>query len=60
MQTLTNEQTLELARLKAYFPYRIVFCVIDKDTGKFESYAKTTMHTANKAARNGHIVMVMQ
>jgi hypothetical protein len=56
---LTPQQTAELQRLKAYFPFRVVFGVIRKD-GTFESYAKTTMHTANKLAREGHTVMVIQ
>jgi hypothetical protein len=57
---LNNEQTQELRRLKQYFPYRIVFGVIDKETGKFVAYTKTTKHTANKLAREGHQVFVLQ
>lgn len=53
---ITQEQKRELARLKAYFPYRIVFGVLDKDTGAFEAWAKPTMHAANRLARQGHQV----
>lgn len=55
---LTPAQTAELSRLKDYFPYRIVFAVIDKDTGAFEAWCKPTMHTANRLARLGHQVAV--
>lgn len=55
---MNDKQHAELARLKAYFPYRIVFGVIDKNTGEFFSYCKTTMHAANKLAREGHTVWV--
>lgn len=57
---LTPEQIAELARLKDYFPYRIVFAVIYKDTGVFEAWCKTTMHTANRLAREGHQVGIFQ
>jgi hypothetical protein len=55
---LTANQTQELANLKNWFPYRIVFGVIDKATGEFSAYAKTTMHTANNLARKGHLVAI--
>lgn len=57
---LTDQQSQELKRLKQHFPYRIVFGVIDKDTGAFEAYAKTTMHTANSLTRKGHAVFLLQ
>jgi len=57
---LNNKQERELRRLKQYFPYRIVFGVLDKVTGKFEAYATTTKHTANRLAREGHQVFVLQ
>ena len=56
---MTNEQLAELKRLKEYYPYRIVFGVLRK-TGEFEAWAKTTMHSANKLAREGHIVWVFK
>lgn len=57
---LNNEQAQELRRLKQYFPYRIVFGVLNKDTGEFAAYAKLTKHTANKLAREGHQVFLLQ
>ena len=58
--TLTTKQQNELARLKAYFPFRVVFGVLDKDTGEFSAYAKTTMHTANRMVRLGHTVLLLK
>lgn len=55
---MNEQQVAELKRLKTYFPYRIVFGVIDKDTGAFEAWAKSTMHTPNRLAREGHQVFV--
>ena len=55
---LTPAQVSELSRLKAYFPFRIVFGVVNKDTGEFEAWAKQTMHTANRLSREGHRVFV--
>lgn len=57
---MNEQQTKELQNLKAWFPFRIVFGVIDKNTGEFSAWAKTTMHAANKLAREGHTVMVVQ
>jgi hypothetical protein len=54
----TESQIKELANLKGYMPFRIVFGCIDKATGEFSAYAKTTMHTANKLARQGHHVAI--
>jgi len=58
--TLTTEQHNELSRLKDYFPFRIVFGVLNKDSGDFATYAKTTMHTANRLARQGHKVFILK
>lgn len=58
MSSLSPTQYNELKRYKQYFPYRIVFGVIDKDTGEFVVYTKTTMHTANRLAREGHAVFL--
>ena len=55
---LTEKQDAEIKRVKQYFPYRIVFGVIDKDTEAFDVYTKPTMHTANRLARLGHSVFV--
>jgi hypothetical protein len=57
---LNDHQANEMARMKAYFPYRIVFGVIDKDTGEFFVYAKPTRHTMNKMVREGHQVFTLQ
>ena len=56
---LTPAQVSELRRLKAYFPFRIVFGVINKDSGEFEAWAKPTKHAANRLARAGHHVFMM-
>ena len=44
----------EMKHIKAWYPYRIVFCVYDGAT--FEVYVKTTKHTMNAAMRKGHKV----
>lgn len=56
---LNQSQLAELQRLKQYFPYRIVFGVLKKD-GTFEAWAKTTKHVANRLAREGHQVFMVQ
>lgn len=60
MKLLNEQQERELRRLKQYFPFRIVFGVIDKDTAEFSAYAKTTMRTANTLSRKGHAVFVLK
>ena len=56
--SVTQAQYEELARMKAYYPFRIVFGVIDKDTQEFEVWCKTTMHVPNKKVREGHTVVI--
>jgi hypothetical protein len=56
--TFTESQIRELQNLKNWFPFRIVFGVIDAGTGEFNAYAKNTMHTANKLARQGNFVAI--
>ena len=56
----TPTQVKELENLKNWFPFRIVFGVIDKTNGEFSAYAKTTMHTANKLARQGNFVAIFK
>ena len=56
---LNAQQVAEMQRMKSYFPYRIVFGVIDKDTGQFEVWAKPTMHAANRLVREGHAVFML-
>jgi len=53
-------QIAEMRRMKMYFPYRIVFGVIDKDTNEFFVYSKPTKHVANRLAREGHAVYMME
>jgi hypothetical protein len=57
---LTQKQLAELQRIKQYYPYRVVFGVINKDTGEFQTWCKTTKHIANKLAREGHQVFILQ
>lgn len=57
---LNDAQIAEIRRVKSYFPYRIVFGVINKDTGVFLTYAKTTRHTMNKLIREGHYVYTIE
>ena len=59
-ELLSEQQEQELRRLKQYFPYRIVFGVIDKDTSQFQTYVKRTMHTANNMTRKGHKVFILK
>lgn len=60
MATLTKTQEAEVHRMKAYYPYRIAYGMIDKDTGKFEAHATTSMRIVNKLARQGHTVFVLK
>lgn len=45
--------------MKSYFPYRIVFGVVDKDTGEFSVWAKPTKHAMNRLVREGHAVFTL-
>ncbi len=56
---MTQEQIAELKRLKEYFPYRIIFGVIDKNTGEFGAWAKPTKHVMNRLIREGHKVFLL-
>lgn len=53
---LTQEQQAELQMVKAHYPYYIIWCMIDKDTGKFSAHATPTMRIPNKMVRKGHTV----
>ena len=62
---LTQSQLNQLKRLKANYPDRIIFAVIDKNTGEFltyakpiKHYAKSIPHYANKLAKQGHEVAI--
>ena len=53
---LTPEQEKELRRVKEYFPYRIVWGMLNKDTKEFFCTANHTKRQMNKAVREGHTV----
>ncbi len=57
-RSLTMAEETEMRRMKQYFPYRIVYGVVDKETSEFRTYASATMRQANGFARNGHDVWV--
>ena len=58
--TLNDKQIKEIERLKNYFPYRIVFGVIDKETKLFEVRACKTKAPLNKAVKAGHSVFLAE
>jgi hypothetical protein len=55
-----DEILKQAKRTKDYYPYRIVFIVKDKNTKQWDVWAKPTMHSANKLAREGHEVHIVQ
>lgn len=57
---LTKAQEAEIFRVKSFYPYRIAYGVIDKDTGKFEAHATTTMRIPNRLTREGHKIFVLK
>lgn len=57
---LTQEQTNEIARLKTYFPFRIVWARIHQDGTGFEVFASTTRRQMLKSVRDGWIVLQAQ
>lgn len=57
---LTEAQALEIRRLKAYFPFRICYGVIDRRTGEFHAFAKTTKHHMNREVREGNFIYTFQ
>jgi len=59
-KTLTEAQKAEIYRIKSYYPYRIAYGMIDKDTGKFEAHASTSMRIPNKLTREGHLVFTIK
>lgn len=56
---LTQEQGAELRRIKAYFPYRIVWGQIDKTTGEFSAHGTLDKRLMNKAARSGNLIFLL-
>jgi hypothetical protein len=57
-EQMSAEQERQLLRLKAYFPYRIVFGWIEN--GEFYTGAVATMHKPNKLAREGKEVWIIK
>jgi hypothetical protein len=53
---LTDNQSMELARLKQYFPYRIVWGAIHPSTGEWFASANTTKRQMNGYVKNGWVV----
>jgi len=58
-EEMSTTQEHEMMTMKSYFPFRIVWAKIDKDTGAFEVFANSTKHGMNKAVREGHKVWTM-
>lgn len=56
MTDLTEDNKKEMARLAEYFPFRIVWGMINKDTGEFFAYADMALRHYNMAVKAGHIV----
>lgn len=56
---MSDEQRKEMMTMKSYFPFRIVWSKIDKNTGAFEVFANSTKHGMNKAVREGHLVWMV-
>lgn len=57
--SLTDAQTADLRRLKATFPFRIVWGAVCPATGEFVCSASYTRRQANAYARNGWTVFVL-
>jgi hypothetical protein len=57
----TEAQEAELRRLKAYFPYRIVFGAVNVQTEPhtFEAYAMKDRRQLNKLLRAGWLVATL-
>jgi hypothetical protein len=53
---MNANQEQQMMTMKSYFPFRIVWGKIDKNTGAFEVFANVTKHAMNKAVRDGHKV----
>ena len=52
----TQEQEAELKRMKAYFPFRIVWGEVVPDTQKFTAFASKDRRQLNKSLRAGNLV----
>lgn len=53
---LTDAQTAELARLKAYYPYRVVWGAIHPETKEWIASANTTKRQMNTHVKQGWVV----
>ncbi len=52
---LTEQQKKEIARIKAYYPFRICFGSLSP-SGEFETWALTNRRRINKLVRSGYRV----
>ena len=50
---VTDARRAELARLKSYFPFRIIYGAIHPETAEWRTGAVTTMREPNRLAREG-------
>ena len=53
---LTPEQIAQVTQTKRLAPFRIVWAMIDKDTGEFSVFAAYDKRQMNKAVKQGHHV----
>lgn len=56
----TDTERLDLHNMKRWQPFRIVWGMIHKDTGKWSLHAHTTKAQMMKAAKAGHYVLQAQ
>ena len=54
MTQLPESTIKELQRLKAYFPYRIVWAAYDPVSGNYETGVSKTRRQINDRMRQGH------
>jgi hypothetical protein len=50
---LTEKQIEEMKRVQQYFPFRIVWASVNKETGVFEVQASVNRRALNAAVRSG-------
>ena len=50
---LTKDQNVELRRLKAYFPFRIAWAVVNAETGEFHCGSSYTTKPVKTYMRKG-------
>lgn len=56
----TVEQEAELRRLKAYFPYRIVWGCVNVQTNEVTYHADFNRRSLNKELRAGNLVATLE